>query len=340
MFGAITSLMRGHELVPNTRIIGSTTLRRLFVWYLFVGSIVIALQLAAPLAESGDGRVLAPQLSGSMGYSITEPPFIPPWLDASLAMLGACLLAIPLGFVYIRTRTRTKYDESLVNTVIMLPPLVTSILIVVQNSLALAFSLAGIVAAVQFRNNLKDSRDAVYILAAVGIGFAAGVYALDVAMVVSFGFACLELLTWKANLARDHDRVMSTLCGPTGEVEATGAGDQTRIDPSSNGNGHNGAMPRFHPDDELVDQPKPPKEATMRVYVSDIDDGRAMSEAVLTRMTKRWKLLRTNGGGGSQLVLDYEVRLRKRYPAEKVVNALYKEGSPFVVAAEDASHAS
>ena len=96
-------------------------------------------------------------------------------------MIAAFLLVLPLAFVYVRTRTRVKFDHSLVQTVIVLPIVVTAILVVVRDSLALAFSLAGIVAAVRFRNNLKESGDAVYIFGSIGIGFATGIHAISVA---------------------------------------------------------------------------------------------------------------------------------------------------------------
>src|SRR5213080_2644661 len=98
----------------------------------------------------------------------------------------------------------------------MLPVVISAILIVVQNSLALAFSLAGIVAAVRFRNNLKDSRDAVYIFAAVGIGFASGVGALAIAAFLSIFFCVMELLLWKLDLAADHEHTFGLLCTPVG----------------------------------------------------------------------------------------------------------------------------
>ena len=68
---------------------------------------------------------------------------------------------------------------------------VTAILVVVRDSLALAFSLAGIVAAVRFRNNLRESGDAVYIFGAIGIGFASGIHALSVAAVLSIVFVAV-----------------------------------------------------------------------------------------------------------------------------------------------------
>ena len=65
-------------------------------------------------------------------------------------------------------RSGDEYDQSLVNTIIVLPMVVTGIVIIVQNSLALAFSLAGIAGAVRFRNSLKSSGDALFILLSVG----------------------------------------------------------------------------------------------------------------------------------------------------------------------------
>ena len=59
----------------------------------------------------------------------------------------------------------------------------------VQNSLALAFSLAGIVAGVSYRTRLKDSADALYIFFSIGIGLAAGTQSLGIAMVMSLFFA-------------------------------------------------------------------------------------------------------------------------------------------------------
>ena len=82
-------------------------------------------------------------------------------------------------------RSGDEYDQSLVNTILILPMVVTGIVIIVQNSLALAFSLAGIAGAVRFRNSLKSSGDALFILLAVAIGLSAGIGAVELAAVIS-----------------------------------------------------------------------------------------------------------------------------------------------------------
>jgi hypothetical protein len=68
---------------------------------------------------------------------------------------------------------------------------------IVQNSIALAFSLAGIVAAVRFRFALDKPAHALYIFSAITVGLGAGISALEVAAVVSTAFVYLSMLLWK-----------------------------------------------------------------------------------------------------------------------------------------------
>jgi len=117
------------------------------------------------------------------------------WL--AVAMAGALFASLPVSWVYMAARSGDEYDQSLVHTIIVLPMVVTGIVIIVQNSLALAFSLAGIAGAVRFRNSLKSSGDALFILLAVSIGLSAGIGAVELAALVSivlnYTFAVLWL---------------------------------------------------------------------------------------------------------------------------------------------------
>ena len=125
---------------------------------------------------------------GNMGESLF-------WL--AVAIVGALLAALPVSWVYMAVRSGEEYDQSLVNTILLLPMVVTGIVIIVQNSLALAFALAGIAGAVRFRNSLKSSGDALFILLSVAIGLSAGIGAVELAAVISialnYSFAVLWL---------------------------------------------------------------------------------------------------------------------------------------------------
>lgn len=113
-----------------------------------------------------------------------------------VAILGALLTVLPVSWIYIAVRDHHEFDQSLVETIILLPIIVTSIVILVHNSLALAFSLAGIVAGVQFRNSLKSSGDTLFVLLCIGIGLGAGIGALEVSLVMSLMFNYVLLTLW------------------------------------------------------------------------------------------------------------------------------------------------
>jgi hypothetical protein len=113
-----------------------------------------------------------------------------------VAIVAAIVVSLPVSWVYMAVRSGEQYDQSLVNTIIVLPMVVTGIVIIVQNSLALAFSLAGIAGAVRFRNSLKSSGDALFILLAVGIGLSAGIGAIELAAVISMAFNYCFTILW------------------------------------------------------------------------------------------------------------------------------------------------
>jgi hypothetical protein len=116
------------------------------------------------------------------------------WL--SIAIIGAFLTALPVSWTYMSIRNAEEYDQSLISTIIILPLIVTGIVVIVQNSLALAFSLAGIAGAVRFKNSLKSSGDALFILLSVGIGLSAGIGAVELAVVMSVAFNYGFLALW------------------------------------------------------------------------------------------------------------------------------------------------
>ena len=113
-----------------------------------------------------------------------------------VAILGALVTALPVSWVYMATRTSEEYDQSLISSILILPVVVTSIVIVVQGSLALAFALGGIAGAVRFKNSLKSSGDALYILLSVGVGLASGIGAVELAFVMSLAFNLCFVILW------------------------------------------------------------------------------------------------------------------------------------------------
>jgi hypothetical protein len=123
------------------------------------------------------------------------------------ASIGAMILTVPISWAYFITSRVRRIDQSFLQTIMVLPLLVTGIAMIVLNSIALAFSLAGVVAAVRFRFSLDQPSDAMYIFVAIGIGLASGIGALGIAYVISLTFVLATLIIWKLEYGK-------TLAGP------------------------------------------------------------------------------------------------------------------------------
>lgn len=184
-------------------------IRQLVAYYAVVGAVTTVLAVYFPSVRSailGEVRGAAP----GTGLSQLLNPLSGPELGRALAfdltmvivMIGALLVSLPVTWTYMATRFRRGFDQSLVQTLLVLPVLVASIIMIVQNSLALAFALAAVVAAVRFRNTLKDAADATYIFLAIGTGIAAGVQALSAAFVMSLLFSLLSVTLWSCDFGR------------------------------------------------------------------------------------------------------------------------------------------
>jgi len=154
--------------------------------YLPIGGVEQLITQPSKSALAGTDTIRAEHV-GNMGQSLF-------WLI--VAIIGALLAALPVSWTYMAVRSGDEYDQSLVNTILVLPMVVTGIVIIVQNSLALAFALAGIAGAVRFRNSLKSSGDALFILLAVAIGLSAGIGAVELAAVISVALNYTFAVLW------------------------------------------------------------------------------------------------------------------------------------------------
>ena len=134
----------------------------------------------------------------------------PVWLQEALSlvyvMAATLLLMLPVSWVYRAIHTDSVYDHSIDTTTLVLPAVVAGIVTVVQHSLALAFSLAGIVAGVRFRRALSDTFDTLFILASIGVGISAGVKSIEIAIVLTvfFNYAAIAVCAFGDGLESQY----------------------------------------------------------------------------------------------------------------------------------------
>ena len=264
------------------------------------------------------------------------------------AMAVAALLALPVAWLYILTRRKKGFRQSVVHTQIVLPVVVAGVVVLVKSSLALAFALAGIVAAVRFRNTLEDSKDAVYIFLATALGLAAGVDP-PVALAISGIYNTIILLLWytdfgrtaavfEGTIAEQHlaqarqfagrqssfitkldDEVLKALSAEQLDVLADRA-QQRRREAGEDDKGDDEAEPNF--------------DVLLRVRTRDPEPARRSVEAVLQERLKKWRFTGMSTGGDGVTVLEFAVRLRKKMTPNTLRDALEAVGSPHIMGVE------
>ena len=233
---------------------------------------------------------------------------LPSEVAALVAMAGALALMGPVVSVYMLTR-RLRYDPSLVHSLVILPVVTAGIFLVIENSLARAFSLAGIMAAVRFRNTLQETRDIVYILLALGIGLAAGAEGLDVAIVMSAAFNVLVLFLWSFNV---------------GSIYAAGAARRGILSVGETrlllGNTPAARARLRHRVLEEVDGFR--ADGALLIHTSSVEAARSIVEEVLFEGTREWRRAGRLPNPRGVETLAYVVRLRKKEarPAELLGN--------------------
>jgi uncharacterized protein DUF4956 len=334
---------------------------RLATYYIVVAAMLWALWLIAP---EGVRTILSTSLSELRSTSLSagledtfrssgKPRVDPaalisayPSVTTAMAVTGAFLLVLPVAWVYMFTRQKRGYSPSLAQSLILLPISVAGVVVLVKNSLALAFSLAGIVAAVRFRNTLEDSRDAVFIFAVTGLGLAAAVH-VDVAVVFSLLFNAIVLAMWhydfaltpprlEADRAERHLERAMAVANRTSQFvarvdqEILEALAPEQLDALA-------VRVRRHRERSREDLPvaKPPKwDARLLVHCFETIQTRAAVEPILDRHVKRWQFLGSRDGEGGTAAVEYQVRFRKSVAPHVVTEAMTRDGAPLVIRVE------
>jgi hypothetical protein len=329
---------------------------RIAIYYLVFGLVTAALYTQVPVVERtfnlSNLSTLNQEIFSTLGGTPSAGAAADRWLnlgmeEALLSMLAALGLMVPVAMVYLLIKRRAGYDESVVHALLILPVAVTGIVMIVQNSLALAFSLAGIVAAVRFRTTLDDTKDAVYIFLAIGVGLACGVQAPSVALVLSVVFNAVNLLLWRTgfgNIYRDQGsrsaslHLGEVLAGPESGGSAVAVGDQQLL---------HALTPRDLTDvatrvarmerylDAESDTQKDRKEFhVLLVHASQVGAAQEVVERHLEDNALRWRLAEIIPGAGEVSVLEYLVRLHDHCSPGGLLDLVRSEGGDRVLAAE------
>jgi hypothetical protein len=329
--------------------------RRLVAYYAIVAVVVAILAYFFPgeiarIAAKGLGdvpegpTVLTDALSSSPTASVSFGPgtLLDVSLTTVLILIGALVLILPVTWVYMSARpSGGQHNQNVVQTLIILPMVVAGIVFIVQNSLALAFSLAGVVGAVRFRTTLRDSRDLVYIFLSIVVGFAAGVQSLAVGAVISVVFNFVLIITWHYDYGRNMlmptasaqwSRPLQALASPTGDHQIPDRDLVLSLSPENAA----ALADRFKRVQKAVGskKKKPRFDSILTITTDDVPEAQKRVEEVLDRMTKRWSLdeIVTNVGKPSEIY--YLTRIRKSIPRDVLLTAIHENADGAIASAD------
>lgn len=271
-----------------------------------------------------------PGPSGLMGLALT-----------AIALGGSLLLMLPVSWVYMSARQVRGHSQAVVQTLIILPIVVAGIVFVVRNSLALAFSLAGVVAAVRFRTTLRDARDVVFIFLAIGVGFAAGVYMLGIGFLLSVFFNFVVLLTWRFGFGRsvlaptaasEWKEPLSSLASTNGENKVPDREILLAMTPAK----VNALAERFLRVQSVLGKGKRKQQfnAVVSVGTDKVNEAQPVVKRVLDEMTRRWTLDEVIANTAKPSQMFYLVRLHKKVSRDDLITAVRAEGGPLITSIE------
>jgi hypothetical protein len=246
-----------------------------------------------------------------------------------VAMVSSVLLSLPVAWMYQLTRAKRGYQQSVVQLLLILPIVVSGIVVLVKYSLALAFSLAGIVAAVRFRNTLDDSKDAVYVFLATGVGLAAAVD-VPVATAISIVFNITVFIIWYTDFGHSplelEGRIAQQRLRRARQLARTGtfvAQIDAEVLRNMNKEQLEGvaqrAWKRAHTEGG-TDTADKDRELRLRLRSNDISATRTSVEPQLEQFVKSWRFVTIKYGDGTAGVVDYLVQLKKSSQPEDLLS--------------------
>jgi hypothetical protein len=341
----------------NALLLGSgRPFRRLVAYYIALAAVLLLLFQLVPNAGTmikGDHNNTFSEKSQLLQTGLAAPNYketvanansatgIELALETLVIMLSTLSLMLPVSWVFMSVRRTKGFSQSIVQTLLILPIVVAGIVLVVRTSIALAFSLGGIVAGLRFRTTMRDVRDSVYIFLSIGIGLAAGVQSLIVAAVLSVMFNFAVLLAWRFDFGRNvpEPTASSQWAEPLGELSDRSPDDGVpdrdlvmalspkraaalakRFNRVRRILGPTGRKPRFN--------------AVLTVTSTTVSEAQAQIELVLNTLARRWRLDEVTTPHGKPSELYYLVGVRKNVTRDQFLTVISERAGGLILSAE------
>lgn len=225
-------------------------------------------------------------------------------IPVMVALVLAFWVTLPITWLYRWTRPRKKYSQSFAHTLLVVPIAISLVVFLVKGSLALAFSLAGIVAAVRFRTSLEEPMDSVYMLMAIGIGLAAGTQLILVAYLASLVFVIITLAVWKSNFGAQPEVLSGWRVADSQQFGAVSGEGENAIEN--------------------------PYNAQVEVHTTKVNVAKKSTAQILESSTKRWQEADVIKNPDGTAVIVFDVWLKKSVTLPSFIQDIEENGRGYI----------
>jgi hypothetical protein len=128
-------------------------------------------------------------------------------VNIAALLLGLCLAflgGMAIAATYITTHRGLSYSRAYVNSLVIIPMVVTVVMMVLNNNLVTAFGLMAVFAIVRFRTVLRDTLDTSYVLCVLVVGMACGTQRFSLAVIATATLIAVIFFLWYTAFGSRH----------------------------------------------------------------------------------------------------------------------------------------
>lgn len=120
----------------------------------------------------------------------------PSFKVALFSLLLSFILSSVIAYTYKKTNRGKHYSGNFFQALVLSSMTSAMIIMAVGNNVAAGFGIIGAIAIIRFRTKLQNPRNIIFMLAALGVGIASGVYGYSIAIAGTLIFSIVSLLLY------------------------------------------------------------------------------------------------------------------------------------------------
>ncbi len=143
-------------------------------------------------------------LDSILSYTSETPVTL---IMAIIAIAASFAAGIIISLTYIKTHEKVQHSQNFSLTIVLLPAIIATIIMLIGSDIAKAFSLAGAFSIIRFRSAPGDPKDIAFVLFSMAAGLAAGVGLYTFAILFSILLCSVMFILNKFNYGKTNTQI-------------------------------------------------------------------------------------------------------------------------------------